>query len=48
MRPMSKGTLSRHEVADAASAAVQQALRRYRECNFMPTPLDYGCPYVRP
>jgi putative two-component system protein, hydrogenase maturation factor HypX/HoxX len=47
MRSATKSALYRHEVADAASAAVQQALRRYREGNFTPTPLDYGCPDVQ-
>ena len=44
MRPASKSALYRHEVADAASAAVQDALLRYRQGTFTPAPLDYGCP----
>ena len=47
MRPASKSALYRHEVADAASAAVQDALLHYRQGNFTPTPLDYGRPDVR-
>ena len=47
MRPASKSALYRHEVADAASAAVQDALVRCRQGNFTPTPLDYDCPEVR-
>ena len=46
MRPVTKSAVYRHEVADAASAAVQTSLQRYREGNFTPTPLDYGCPDV--
>ena len=47
MRPASKSALYRHEVADAASAAVQEALWRFRQGTFSPAPLDYGCPDVR-
>ncbi len=47
MRPASKSTLYRHEVADAASAALQSALWRFRQGAFTPAPLDYGCPEVR-
>jgi putative two-component system hydrogenase maturation factor HypX/HoxX len=47
MRSVTKSAVYRHEIADAASAAVQQALRRYREGSFTPTPLDYECPDVR-
>jgi putative two-component system hydrogenase maturation factor HypX/HoxX len=47
MRPASKSALYRHEVADAASAAVHDALLRYRQGTFTPAPLDYGCPDVR-
>ena len=47
MRPASKSALYRHEVADAASAAVQDALLRYRQGTFTPAPLDYGCPDIR-
>ncbi len=46
MRSVTKSAVYRHEVADAASAAVQQALQRYRDGNFTPTPLDYGRPDV--
>jgi putative two-component system protein, hydrogenase maturation factor HypX/HoxX len=47
MRLASKSALYRHEVADAASEAVQDALWRYRTGTFTPAPLDYGCPEVR-
>ena len=47
MRPASKSALYRHEVADAASAAVQNALWHFRQGTFTPAPLDYGCPEVR-
>jgi putative two-component system hydrogenase maturation factor HypX/HoxX len=47
MRPASKSALYRHEVADAASEAVHDALLRYRCGTFVPTPLDYRCAEVR-
>jgi putative two-component system protein, hydrogenase maturation factor HypX/HoxX len=47
MRPASKSALYRHEVADAASDAVQHALLCYREGGFRPAPLDYGRPEIR-
>ena len=47
MRPVAKSALYRHEVADAASEAVQEALLRYRQGTFTPAPLDHGCPGIR-
>jgi putative two-component system protein, hydrogenase maturation factor HypX/HoxX len=47
MRTASKSALYRHEVADAASEAVQQALLRFRAGNYGPTPVDYECQEVR-
>ena len=47
MRPASKSALYRHEVADAASEAVHEALLGYRRGTFVPTPLDYRCAEVR-
>ena len=47
VRPVSKSALYRHEVADAASQAVQEALVRYRGGTFVPTPLDGGALDVR-
>jgi hypothetical protein len=44
MRSVTKSAVYPHEVADAASAAVQRALQRHRAGNFTPVPLDYGCP----
>jgi len=47
MRTASKSALYRHEVADAASEAVGEALLRFREGNPGPTMLDYTSPEVR-
>jgi putative two-component system protein, hydrogenase maturation factor HypX/HoxX len=47
MRPASKSALYRHEVADAASEAVREALLHFRAANWAPTPLDYSSAEVR-
>ena len=44
MRPASKSALYRHEVADAASEAVQDALVRYRVGHLYPRPLGLWLP----
>ncbi len=47
MRPVSKSQLYRHEVTDAAIAALLQAVARFERGGFAPRALDYADPGVR-
>jgi putative two-component system hydrogenase maturation factor HypX/HoxX len=47
MRAARKSSLYRNEVTEAAVAAVLEAVEKYEQGNFKPTPLDYANPDVR-
>jgi len=47
MRAASKSSLYRHEVTQAAVAAVTQAVARFEAGGFRPRPLDYRAPDIR-
>ncbi|HXH02567.1 MAG TPA: formyltransferase family protein, partial [Candidatus Competibacteraceae bacterium] len=47
MRAASKSSLYRHEVTEAAVAALLEAVERFQSRRHVPEPLDYACPGVR-
>ena len=47
MRGARKSSLYRNEVTEAATAAVLEAVEKFEQSGFKPTPLDYSNPAVR-